>query len=74
MLLVYVDDTFSQDQREMDRLKASLATKFEIKDLVLSWNGSRSIQEGKSGLSKKVHPRPSKGNRDEWMQADRHTN
>ena len=35
MLIVYVDDIIltSDDQREMDRLKASLATKFEIKDL-----------------------------------------
>ena len=35
MLIVYVDDIIliGDDQRKMDQLKASLATKFEIKDL-----------------------------------------
>ena len=52
----------------MDRLKASLAIEFEIKDLgPLKYFLRNEVAWSKkdSGLSKKVHPRPSKGDKDE---------
>ena len=73
VLVVYEDGI----KREMDRLKASLAIEFEIKDLgPLKYFLGNEVTRSKkdSGLSKKVHPRPSKGDKDEWVQADKHTN